>query len=311
MDYGDYLKIFLNEKMSERSISAAKSLYPELAELDLNVWTNSDFELYIKKQNDEIFKPSKNQAVELLKRGITFEDARYLLKEFHSYDSILAQSDEILKEYLEDYYKFKENYVKELRTIERINKELLSNNDFAIMSSPPTNLQGTTYRYVSSVPYYGSDWFHIDSETHISDYKYWYGEGAKNIWTLIYGSGSPVITNMWGSWSVSQQGAHEGIDFAGTHQIQLKSPLAGNVILRNATNGTLVVYNGSYSFFFMHMSNLNQNQSVNIGDILGRQSNLGNAVGSHLHFAVESGYKTTTSYGNDHILGSSSPYMFW
>jgi len=317
-DQGDYKKIFSKEKMEPKAINSAISLYPELAGEDLSKWTNGDFDLYIQQKNEELYSPTKEQEKELKRRGIVIEDAQYLLEYFYTYDNFLLQSNETLKDYLEKYYQFKISYVDELKSIETKNKEYFNNNDITIMVDPPIELQGTTYRYVEDFPNYQDDWFHVDSDTHVSSNKYWYGDSAANSFSLIYGSSTPIkYSNLWGTYSGSQNGAHEGIDFVGPDQHQLKSPVGGEVIYK--ADEYIVVYdtenfNYNFSFFFYHMSDVTVNQegTLNIGDIMGRQSDIGNAKGSHLHFAVENGYDTTTtSAKDDHNLDSASPYIFW
>jgi hypothetical protein len=50
--------------------------------------------------------PSPSEIVRFATRGITYDDANWLLKDYYSYEEVLAQSDATLKAALEDYYRF-------------------------------------------------------------------------------------------------------------------------------------------------------------------------------------------------------------
>lgn len=317
IDYGKYKKIRAKLKMSEKRIKSAKNIYSELVEVDMSKWTNGDYEEYIIDQNNELFKPNDEQAKQLKKRNIELDDARYLLKVYHTYDTLLTKSDEELKELLEKYYTFKIKYVEDLNRIEFASLKSVFMTSYAIPES-----KKTLYTYVSGLESYAygtGDWFRNTSNTHIGDNSSYYMEQAHNIHRAIYGSNiTPRFTNLWGTWSSSQGGAHEGIDMCpedGPSQPPLKCVVNGTVIGINTSVGKVVIKGApagyTQSFFYYHMSsdNVSDGETVYSGiTIIGNEGSKGNSTGDHLHFGVEDGETTSTGGESEDNLTSENPY---
>ncbi len=111
MDAGDFMEAERVQMIPKENLESIKNSYCELKELDISSWTWGDFEEYCKKKDRENAFSAEEQDL-LAKRNITIDDARYLLKEYHSIDNLLIQDDSILKEYLEVFYKNKISYAK-------------------------------------------------------------------------------------------------------------------------------------------------------------------------------------------------------
>jgi hypothetical protein len=90
-------------KLTADDMQSAKNIYPQLKNVDLSTWTYNDFESYSEKQDDANYAPTSEQASELAKRGISLKMARRLLKEYCTYDNLLAQSDSELSSMIAEY----------------------------------------------------------------------------------------------------------------------------------------------------------------------------------------------------------------
>lgn len=92
-------------KLPEEMIGSIKHS-PELKHEDLSNWTYGDVQKnsnYREKINlGSQF--TEEQRQQFRQRGILLEDVFYLRKEFHTVDTILAQSDKLLRETIEGYY---------------------------------------------------------------------------------------------------------------------------------------------------------------------------------------------------------------
>lgn len=117
MDAGDYNRIEQTWTISKSDIALYKSFFPELENADISNWTYGDYLAYDEAAAANVYAPTAEQAAALKARNITLGDARTLLKDFYSYDKILKQSDDILKEYIEGYYQFALDYIKQLAEI--------------------------------------------------------------------------------------------------------------------------------------------------------------------------------------------------
>ncbi len=93
--------------LDSKMISMVKGMYPELENIDLSNWTIGKEQAYTEERNSENLKSrfTAEQLVELEKREIQINDTFYLFKEFHNADTILKQTDEVLKETIEGYYR--------------------------------------------------------------------------------------------------------------------------------------------------------------------------------------------------------------
>ena len=117
---------------------------------------------------------------------------------------------------------------------------------------------------------------------------------------------------MYGTYSLSQGGAHEGIDFAyGGVGRNIYAIFNGTEVLSGLYH-QLSVYDANVgkTYNFLHMSSKAViSPPITNGQYVGKQGDQGNATGAHVHFEVQSGRKTGLSPGNDHVLGSISPYQ--
>lgn len=120
---------------------------------------------------------------------------------------------------------------------------------------------------------------------------------------------------MYGTYSYSQGGAHEGLDFVDPDQTNTPTIYAVFEGVKQTTSAThhLAVYDSNApdeakTYSYLHMSSISAGTNVSVYDAVGKQGNNGNATGYHVHFEVHSGKTTTLSAGNDHTLGSISPY---
>lgn len=290
--YEDYIAIEDKWKLKKEQIIAARSLYPELKTVDLSNWTNADFKRYYAKvDRAEIEKRFTNEQLQQLKqKGIRSDDLFYLFKEFHTVDAILAQSDDILRETIEGYYAFKLNQV-------------------TLLALDPT-------KYTQqNMPRYGVDWF-LNS---VVTSSYWLQiqsdrtlVALRKLYNVNFSSFNGYVTNMYGTYSLSQGGAHEGIDFAyGGVGRNIYAIFNGTEVLSGLYH-QLSVYDANVgkTYNFLHMSSKAViSPPITNGQYVGKQGDEGNATGAHVHFEVQSGRKTELSPGNDHVLGSISPYQ--
>lgn len=126
---------------------------------------------------------------------------------------------------------------------------------------------------------------------------------------------SSTVTNMYGTYSYSQGGAHEGIDFAyGGTGTAIYAIFDGEVITPKPSHSThqLAVYDDdpdvdkTYNYLHMNSKSVNVGDQITHGNGVGQQ---GNATGPHVHFEVHSGQTNTLSNESDYTLGSISPYQ--
>jgi hypothetical protein len=322
MDRGDYLKIKDGWLLSSRAIKAAKNIYVELKDVDLSDWTYGQFIEYCKVIDDKKYSPSQNQAKKLNKRGITLSDARYMLKDFYTYDAILNLSDAEIKEYLIGYYNLKYDYKEALEIIEY---NTLLKKDERLQKAPSKVIKGAVY-YTVYMPGYGEDDFHVDSKTHIGDNAFNYASGAQDIYNAIYSAPWGTMynaANMWGTYSKANGGAHEGFDFNGPNGIdgmELNALHDGTLGQRGSSYGLVGL---SYTIdgkdvraFYMHMVDIETASSINVGDTIGTES--GWAQGyekypKHLHLQVYHNHsQTSCNTSSNNKLESDNPYcILW
>jgi hypothetical protein len=280
-------------KLEKEEIEIARRLYPELSKIDISNWTHGEYKNYYMRKNRESLAKrfSEVQHEELKNRGINLEDTFFLFKEFHNADVILAQSDEVLKDTIEAYYQVKLDMLASLTIPDQ-----------------------TKYFWVD-FPRYGEDWFLNEVETT----EYWMGVQAdRTLKTqqVLYNSTSNELycTNMYGTYSQSQEGAHEGIDFAIGTTESIYAVFDGKV-KSGGLYHQLSVYDVNSpdepkTYTYLHMSAVDKavGSTVSAYEYVGKQGMEGNATGYHVHFEVHSGSTTTLSPGNDDVLGSLSPY---
>lgn len=302
MSYSEYESIERTWLLPEDMIESIKNAYPELAQTDMSNWTYGDYKDYSKEADFEnaMDAISVLQLSSLEARNIEVADLHYLIKEYNTIENILAQSNSDLKQTLEDAYAFTANMV-----------GLTSNNSRA---NPPSNL----YTFVEFPRYNnGEGDYFLNS---VLTTTYWQGiqaDRALQTQQVLYDSTSTTLccTNMYGTYSYSQGGAHEGIDFvhpSGSSTPKIYAVFEGEKKSTSMTHH-LAVYDVNSpdepkTYSYLHMSSITAGTNVSVESEVGRQGNEGNATGYHVHFEVHAGDTTTLSSGSDHFLGSLSPY---
>jgi hypothetical protein len=276
-------------------------LYPELTYHQVSSWSYGDYSMYRKTADLKSLESrfSAQQLNKLRTRGIRIEDTLPLLKEFHDPDAVLAQSDEVLKAAIESYYDLK------------ISMALGPQSGITTMAAPPAGY----YTWVN-FPRYGGDYF-LNA---VLTTEYWRNVKADRTLRaqqVLYNSTSTTLycTNLYGTYSVSQNGAHEGIDFAIGTTPSIYAVFRGTR-LSSSLSHQLAVYDVNSpdqpkTYNYLHMSRISipVGSTVNPYNYVGKQGNLGNTTGYHVHFEVHAGSTTTlSSEKNDHVLGSISPY---
>lgn len=319
MDLGDYINISDTWQLSEKTINIAKELYPELADTDISTWTYGQYTDF--KYNLSCRKNMPNQSIadEFAIRGITLEDANWLLKTYGTYENILAQSDEELKKAIEINYQF---------LIDNVETYAKSAN-----RATPRPMDDSIYLKVEGFEgyEYWTDYVHVDAGTHDKNYRDIQESMVKKEVCALYGLSSVpsnnYLTNIYGAWSQSQYGAHEGLDFInpnGGYTPTIYNMVTGVVRPPDAGHSThhLAIYdsgtNKTYSYLHMNKIDVDTGDSLSsLGIAVGQQGNKGNTTsasggeGYHVHFEVHSGNTSELSGENDDDLDSISPYQMW
>ncbi len=333
LDAGDYYEIEKTWKIPSEAISNIMLFFPDVDISVISEWTWEDYFAYSKSADaiSNVYAPTKEQEVALNARNITLSDARMLLKDFQTYDNLLSQNDDTIKAYIESYYKFTIDNIKQLAqiseqrsaTINYLNSYLEGT---TLSSVPPVDLQGTTYRYVNFEGYQ-ADWFHVDSMSWDATTRSAQKAAVLKGYNKLYNKTGTTFTctNLWGTWSSSQNGAHEGIDYAYGTNPTIYSISSGTIYYYSATStaGILGIYDGTNTNFYYHMNTINIRSNgallgtvlnpspeikVGSGDSVGTQGMKGNASGNHVHYEVDSGRRTSGYGESDNTLSSANPY---
>lgn len=289
------------------------SLYPELANNNISNWTYGDLKSYVDIADAKKYAPTLEQQEKLEARNITLADARMLLKDYYDYDNLLAQSDEQLVDDLEKYYQF---------TIDNIYTmaSLANDNDIELYITPSTN-PNTNYYVRYYFPGHGDEWLHKNAVPASTQAAVTQAGALQAAYNKIYNTDKTFkTTNIYGGYSNSSNGAHEGIDFSkpdnlGTY-CSIYSIANGKVLTTGNNLGQLPVYVSTWNvtMSYLHMSTINptQGNNVTIGQQVGNQGNVGvNSTGAHVHLQFEKGQTTTVhSARNDDNLESLSPYNY-
>lgn len=309
MDLGDYQELCASWSVSPTRIEVAKEIYPELANNDLTNWTNEQYDNYIKEKNLENFIPTQSQSEAFEARDITLDDAIWLTKIYYSFDGVLEQSDSVLKKHLEDRYQF---------TIDNIIKQAEIQMGIAA-TNPDPNLYVIVPSFAGYL--YNNDPFLISVSTHVD---YWRGiqeqrtlKAFKALYKHTGSLPSYYTTNLYGTYSQSQGGAHEGIDFAyGGVGKNIYNIATGVVRTPKPTHDEhhFCIYdqgtNKSYSYLHMDSKTVSVGTELqSVGTKVGTQGKKGNATGAHVHFEVHAGNTNTLSPEDNHVLESISPYQ--
>ena len=87
---------------------------------------------------------------------------------------------------------------------------------------------------------------------------------------------------------------HNGVDIRGLDMAPIKALFGGKVSLAGGSVFSIYNKDMGVTFNYVHMANhrFEENQDVVAGEIIGYQSDVGDADGSHLHFEVTEGQKT-------------------
>lgn len=307
MDIGDYQEISATWYMNPQRIETAKIIYPELANQDLTNWTNEQYNNFIIEKNNILLAPTASQANEFEERNITLDDAIWLTKIYETYGEILEQSDQTLKNDLEKRYQF---------TIDNIIKQ-------AEIQQGTRAVDTDLYIKVPAFAgyKYKDDWFLKSVSTHVD---YWRGiqenrvlKAFKALYKTTSVPSTYYTTNLYGTYSVSQGGAHEGIDFAyGNGNTKIYNIMLGIVRKPEPKHAShhLCVYDSNYNktYSYLHMNSKEVSVGTELSSLntyVGKQGKVGNADGVHVHFEVHSGNTYTLSKENDNVLGSISPYQ--
>lgn len=327
MDRGDFLQIRNKWKLSKEEIKLAKSIYNDLKNKDISNWTYGEFIDYCKMTDKQKYSPTISQIKKFNERGITLADARYMLKDYLNYENILKKSDKEIKNYLKEYYEFKQDYLKALNIIESNKLLVLENNEYDSdnpMDYPYKDINGARY-YEVYMPGYGYDYFHKDSGTQYHSAPMYYASAANQLYKKIYNTTNDYkATNMYGTSAKSHDyNAHEGIDFVGKPVGGPVRAICNGTATKTSSNWGLVALDivdksdEKYRVFYMHMLKIEPDGSVNSGDTLGQEGGRGvkdgvvtdTAFGKHLHIQVYCNRKPDhcdTSKNNK--LESDSPY---
>ncbi|BES64089.1 hypothetical protein SANA_05280 [Gottschalkiaceae bacterium SANA] len=108
ISYGEYEILHSHWFLSEEMQELALGYYPESAKEDISRWTFGELKDRQMAEVDtaRLDRFSEEEWASLQERDIVEADLFYLLKEFHQPATIVAQSDQALREVLEGYYEF-------------------------------------------------------------------------------------------------------------------------------------------------------------------------------------------------------------
>lgn len=302
MTYSEYEEIENTWLLSDYVIESAKRAYPELASVDMSKWTYGKYKAYYIARDHEIMMSeiAPQQLQELAGRNIQVADLGYLLKEYHTIENVLSQPDEELKSILEMAYEF---------TLSKVQSEA------STKDAPPSEY----YSFVRFPRYNGGkgDYFHNDVLT-TTEWQQVQADRALKTQQCLYDSTSTTLycTNMYGTYSVSAKGAHEGIDFippSGAATPTVYAVIRGEK-LAVTTYHQLSIFDEdspdepkTYTYYHMSSITIDDGDYVEVGDSVGKQGTEG-AEGYHVHFEVHAGEKDKLASGTDHVIKSISPY---
>lgn len=123
---------------------------------------------------------------------------------------------------------------------------------------------------------------------------------VKSFYEKVYGE-SPsgngkYLYNLYGAKLRGTSKYHIGVDMTKGSGSIVKSPISGTVVKNGSDNNhSIGIYDGARTYYFLHMNPVYVNSStaqINVGDELGKESDYGNATGSHLHVEVYEGRVT-------------------
>lgn len=304
----DYINITKTWQLTPEDVATAKFIYPQLEDIDISNWTFGDFQEFYTKVDNKTYAPDSETAIKLSKRNINLADARYLLKEFHTYENILAQPDSLLKSILEKRNKHSLEYVTYVTNHDKSEVDVLA-------TPPPEHI----HRYVYiNFPGYGWDYFHVDSGSDNPNTALWQSGMAKSAFWVIYNvESTPKYTNLWGTYSEWSNGTHEGIEFVYRVNPPVYSIVNDGKVIQKLDNvGKLAMYDNTRTYntaFYNHLNTIIVQEGARVRKTqeVGTQGKKGNASGEHVHFEVQYGETKDQSLAKDnHNLDSANPYIF-
>lgn len=335
MTMNEYRALEATWYLTDTQIDIYKRFYPDLENVDISRWTNEQMSDYSEEQDLATIKRRFKgvQLAQLYRRGIKDADLFYLFKEYHTPETILAQSDAALKNTLEIAYvslidlTFGGGTYMQYKEAQMLNLELMGAdvNELNAMDTayPNYELPSHANGYYEWVNYPKYQWDYFSKS--VSTSADWIAVRVQRAFVtkgalymiLLDESDDLDCTNMYGTYSQSSEGAHEGLDYnyGGAGQA-VYSPVEG--IRINTKDHRVFIYTGTYNnqtvnrtYSFHHFSYRSKNEGQFVyGEYLGTQGSEGNATGAHVHFEVHSGQTTQLfSAYRSHTVESLSPYQ--
>lgn len=314
MTRSELISFINSRKLTNESRKHVATMFPELSAEEIAGMTYAAYENYAVNKSKSRYVPDEETLNKIKLRGITKEDFVYLRKFYYEDSNILAQSDDVLRDILKEWYMMKLDYASLVSSDSEYKRVLnsLSDDDVAgITREDPANT--ALYTKVAHFNNYSPDydWFLLTAKTHFSNYRSYQEDLALKAFNLIYArpatNTTANFTNLYGTYSQSQHGAHEGIDMVYSSTPDVHTITSGTAYNYSTYNGATRIYNSTYgSAIYAHMTNRVTSGSVSAGGVIGKQGQEGNATGKHVHFEIG----TSMHDEDDDVLGSSSPYLF-
>ena len=299
-----------SQKLSDSSIEAISETNPEIPKELLTEWTYDQYNQYVYEKNRKQFMPSSEILKSINERNIALDDFIYLRKFFSSDEMILAQSDESLISILKKWYLFKLDFANATsnEACYDVKVEKGTNNE----EENSIKYNSSLYVTVSSFQNYQhtNDLFLKKVKTHLSNYRTYQENLALKAFNAIYArpssNTSATFTNLYGTYSQSQGGAHEGLDMIYGSTPNVHTITGGTATIIYPSSGAVKIHNSTYGdAIYAHMTNCHSG-SVSAGDVIGKQGHQGNATGNHVHLEISSQMNSE----HDDDLGSGSPYLY-
>lgn len=105
-------------------------------------------------------------------------------------------------------------------------------------------------------------------------------------------SNSQYLYNLYGAKLTGYSTYHLGVDICHGQGSPIYSAHSGEVIYINVEKGQVAIYDGTYTYYYLHMTDINvgQNETVTAGITnLGKEGDKGWADGFHLHLEIFKG----------------------
>ncbi|MBO4934584.1 MAG: M23 family metallopeptidase [Clostridia bacterium] len=324
MTLSELLDFLGSKKLTPQSKENMRILFPELSKEQIDEMTYKDYENYSYAQTHKALTPDEKTLEELERRGITLDDFIYLHKCYEDDASILAENDAVLRSALKKYYLFKLDYAQAVSNDSDYRNATVPQSEKE--DAEPTRYDSSLYETVASFQRYkfNPDSFLRTTYTHIYRHRQNQEVAVLSAYYAIYASSTPdpnpdtyYFTNLYGTFSESHQGAHEGVDMVysfngnNTPNVHSITPGTASIPPNDASNGAVKVTHSSYgSAIYAHMTNRivsgNNTATVSAGAVIGKQGDVGYANGKHVHFEIATSMQPC---GND-VLTSASPYLF-